>query len=116
MQATYLEQVLKEFYSHGGVEGIMMWAAWKPEGCYRMCLTDNNFKNLATGDVVDNFIAELTHELPDSNHVFGASLPHGEYEIKITNTNGDGSSVSRNIDVVPNKGLENDATILKIVL
>ena len=27
-----------------------------------MCLTDNNFKNLATGDVVDKIHVSLTHE------------------------------------------------------
>lgn len=121
-QVTYLEQVLKELHSHRAVEGIMMWASWKPDGCYSMCLTDNNFKNLPTGDVVDKFIAEFTHaadQLPgttDGNGVFGTSLFHGDYVVKISSTKGGGCSVSRNIAVVPNKGLEKNATLFKIVL
>ncbi|KAF7811084.1 endo-1,4-beta-xylanase A-like [Senna tora] len=58
-QALYLEDILREATSHPNVKGIIIWAAWKPEGCYRMCLTDNNFKNLPTGDVVDKVLNEL---------------------------------------------------------
>ncbi|KAK4284473.1 hypothetical protein QN277_001301 [Acacia crassicarpa] len=60
-QAEYLEEILREAYSHPSVEGIVMWTAWRPEGCYRMCLTDNNFNNLPTGDVVDKLLQEWSN-------------------------------------------------------
>ncbi|KAL2477380.1 Glycosyl hydrolase family 10 protein [Forsythia ovata] len=88
-QALYLDQILREAHAHPGVEGIMIWAPWTPTGCYRMCLTDNNFKNLATGDVVDNILSEwkLAGGLKgatDSNGYFETSLFHGEYEAQIS--------------------------------
>lgn len=90
MQASYLEQILREVHAHPQIQGIVIWSAWKPWGCYRMCLTDNNFKNLPTGDVVD----KLSHEFgltsdeifgtTDANGFFEASLFQGDYEVKIT--------------------------------
>ncbi|KAH7290202.1 hypothetical protein KP509_30G036100 [Ceratopteris richardii] len=59
--AIYLEDVLREAFSHPAVQGIVMWTAWKPSGCYRMCLTDDNMDNLATGDVVDILLHEWQH-------------------------------------------------------
>ncbi|CAA2966441.1 endo-1,4-beta-xylanase A-like [Olea europaea subsp. europaea] len=55
----------------------------------RMCLTDNNFKNLATGDVVDKILSELKlaaglKGATDSNGYFETSLFHGEYEAQIS--------------------------------
>ncbi|XP_024989373.1 uncharacterized protein LOC112523933 [Cynara cardunculus var. scolymus] len=55
-QGKYLEIVLREVYSHPSVDGIMLWTAMDPMGCYQMCLTDANFQNLPAGDVVDRLI------------------------------------------------------------
>ncbi|GFP99407.1 probable endo-1 4-beta-xylanase c [Phtheirospermum japonicum] len=106
-QVSYLEQILNEVHSHPGVQGIIIWAAWSPQGCYRMCLTDNNFNNLATGNVVDKFISRLSHAndfisaTTDSNGFYEGSLYHGEYEVKIAHPNGDQFFELRRIDVVP---------------
>ncbi|GMJ12860.1 hypothetical protein like AT4G33840 [Hibiscus trionum] len=87
-QARYLEQILMEAHSHPKVEGIVIWAAWRPQGCYRMCLTDNNFRNSATGNVVDNLLRQWRSEAlfgsTDSEGFFEASLFHGDYEVNIT--------------------------------
>ncbi|KAL0348297.1 UNVERIFIED_CONTAM: Endo-1,4-beta-xylanase 5 [Sesamum angustifolium] len=88
-QANYLEQILWELHSHYAVQGIILWAAWSPQGCYRMCLTDNNFRNLATGNVVDKVRgqwgqADGVQGTTDSEGLFEASLYHGEYEAKIS--------------------------------
>ncbi|KAK9940936.1 hypothetical protein M0R45_017569 [Rubus argutus] len=91
-QSLYLEQILREVYAHPQIQGIVIWAAWNPQGCYRMCLTDNNFTNLQTGDVVDTLLHEwglikagfTSSATTDTNGVFEASLPHGDYEVKIT--------------------------------
>ncbi|XP_059073324.1 endo-1,4-beta-xylanase 5-like [Cryptomeria japonica] len=61
-QVEYLEEVLREGYSHQFVDGIVMWSALHPYGCYQMCLTDNNFNNLATENVVDKLIEEWNNE------------------------------------------------------
>ncbi|KAL7125216.1 hypothetical protein ABFS83_14G102300 [Erythranthe nasuta] len=108
-QALYLEQITRELHSHSAVEGIMMWAAWKPEGCYAMCLTDNNFKNLDTGDVVDKIISEWTHaaDSPGTTNakgLFGTSLFHGDYEATVSIGSGDKHSCSQDFSVLPNKG------------
>ncbi|KAJ8765144.1 hypothetical protein K2173_010635 [Erythroxylum novogranatense] len=55
-QAIYLDQVLREGFSHPAVNGIMLWTALHPYGCYQMCLTDNNLKNLPAGDVVEKLL------------------------------------------------------------
>jgi len=64
-----------------------MWTAWSPQGCYRICLTDNNFKNLPAGDVVDQLINEWGRAqisgMTDQNGYFEASLFHGDYEMEI---------------------------------
>lgn len=88
LQAQLLEQILTEAHAHPSVKGIVVWAAWKPSGCYKMCLTDNNFKNLATGDVVDKIIqawgGSKVVGVTDDRGVYEAELAHGDYEITVT--------------------------------
>jgi len=54
-----------------------------------MCLTDGNFKNLPTGDVVDKLLHEWggfrrqTTGVTDADGYFEASLFHGDYDLKI---------------------------------
>ncbi|KAJ4962579.1 hypothetical protein NE237_022518 [Protea cynaroides] len=57
-QAIYLEDVLREGFSHPSVTGMMLWTALGSNGCYEMCLTDNEFHNLPAGDVVDKLLQE----------------------------------------------------------
>ncbi|KAJ1298329.1 hypothetical protein BS78_01G444400 [Paspalum vaginatum] len=86
-QVEYLEEVMREGFGHPGVKGIVMWAAWHAKGCYVMCLTDNSFKNLPVGDVVDKLLDEWRRvpEKPktDSKGVFEAELFHGEYSVTV---------------------------------
>ncbi|XP_030960786.1 endo-1,4-beta-xylanase 5-like [Quercus lobata] len=89
-QAQYLEQVLRELHAHPKINGIIMWSAWKPGGCYQMCLTDNSFNNLPTGNVVDKLLREWGSSLKgtaDGDGFFEASLSHGDYELKISHPN-----------------------------
>ncbi|KAG8088562.1 hypothetical protein GUJ93_ZPchr0010g10066 [Zizania palustris] len=87
-QVKYLEQVLREGYGHSSVNGMIMWAAWHAKGCYVMCLTDNNFKNLPVGNLVDKLIAEWkTHKTTATTDADGAimlDLPHGEYNLTVS--------------------------------
>ena len=74
MQAIYLEEVLREGFSHPSVNGIMLWTALHPNGCYQMCLTDNNFQNLPAGDTVDKLLKEW-----QTGEVQGQTDEHGCY-------------------------------------
>ncbi|EMS55293.1 Endo-1,4-beta-xylanase C [Triticum urartu] len=86
-QVKYLEQVLREGYAHPGVQGIVMWAAWHANGCYVMCLTDNSFKNLPVGALVDKLIAEwkthATSATTDANGLVELDLAHGDYKLTV---------------------------------
>ena len=52
----------------------MLWTALHPQGCYQMCLTDNDFRNLPAGDVVDKLLQEW-----QTGHVEGVTDEHGSY-------------------------------------
>ncbi|KAF5814154.1 putative endo-1,4-beta-xylanase [Helianthus annuus] len=84
-QAAVLDQVLREAHAHPSVHGIVLWSAWSPQGCYRMCLTDNNFNNLPTGNVVDTIIRQFFNvevtATTDVNGFYETSLIHGDYEV-----------------------------------
>ncbi|GJN20410.1 hypothetical protein PR202_gb07785 [Eleusine coracana subsp. coracana] len=96
-QVKYLEQVLREGYAHPNVDGIIMWAAWHAKGCSVMCLTDNNFKNLPVGDLVDKLIAEWkTHRIvatTDENGAVLLDLPLGEYKFTVRHPSLHGDAV-----------------------
>ncbi|CAN7119965.1 unnamed protein product [Brassica rapa subsp. narinosa] len=89
VQAKYFEQVLREGHAHPQVKGMVTWSGYSPSGCYKMCLTDGNFRNLPTGDVVDKLLREWgglrgqTTGLTDADGFFEASLLHGDYDISI---------------------------------
>ncbi|XP_047173042.1 endo-1,4-beta-xylanase 5-like [Vigna umbellata] len=104
-QVQYFELGLKELHSHPMVKGIVMWTALSPQGCYRICLTDNNFKNLAAGKVVDRFLAQWKPKnlsgVTDKNGYLELSLFHGDYEMKISHSVKNNSSFSQLLNVSP---------------
>ncbi|XP_044508811.1 endo-1,4-beta-xylanase 5-like [Mangifera indica] len=104
-QAWYLEQVLREGHSHPNVAGIVIWGAWSPQGCYRMCLTDNNFNNLATGNVVDKLLREWGRRklqaTTDDNGYIETSLFHGDYLVKVDHPDIKNGSLVHTFDVSP---------------
>ncbi|XP_020084000.1 uncharacterized protein LOC109707260 [Ananas comosus] len=73
-QAEYLEEVLREGFSHPSVNGIMLWTALSPKGCYQMCLTDGDFNNLPAGNVVDKLLQEW-----ETKETQGTTNDHGSY-------------------------------------
>lgn len=84
-QAIYLEQVLREGFSHPSVDGIMLWTALNPKGCYQMCLTDENFHNLPAGDIVDMLLQEwqtgILEGQTDDHGLFSFRGFLGEYKV-----------------------------------
>ncbi|KAL9417707.1 hypothetical protein AB3S75_040654 [Citrus x aurantiifolia] len=118
-QAQYLEQILREAHAHPKVQGIVVWAAWKPSGCYRMCLTDNNFKNLATGDVVDKLLHEWGSKRlegkTDADGFFDTTLFHGDYEVKINRQAANTIfSMAQSFKVLPTNASQTISMLIKI--
>ncbi|KAL3730246.1 hypothetical protein ACJRO7_027279 [Eucalyptus globulus] len=97
-QAQYLEEVLREAYSHPAVEGIIIFAGPLPAGFSATALTDMNFNSTPAGDVVDKLIKEWKSDdlkaRTDEGGFFGTSLLHGEYEITIIDPITNSSSTS----------------------
>ncbi|KAJ3679875.1 hypothetical protein LUZ60_016153 [Juncus effusus] len=75
-QAIYLEEVLREGFSHPSISGIILWTALHRDGsCYQMCLTDDKFDhNLPTGNLVDKLLKEW-----QSKDINGETNEHGSY-------------------------------------
>ncbi|ONH91947.1 hypothetical protein PRUPE_8G145700 [Prunus persica] len=72
----YLEEILREVFSHPAVEGIIMFV-------------DKSFKNTPAGDVVDKLLDEWkfgTQETTTDDEGFtNISVFHGDYEITVQN-------------------------------
>ncbi|CAA0831686.1 Glycosyl hydrolase family 10 protein [Striga hermonthica] len=105
--ANYAQKIQDELHSNPAVQGIMFWSAYNPQGCYQMCLTDGNFNNLQTGNVVDQFLNQLKHAYDsmsgttDSNGFFQKSLYHGKYEVRISHPDRPGQDDVHHIHVLP---------------
>ncbi|KFK30012.1 hypothetical protein AALP_AA7G206300 [Arabis alpina] len=90
VQAMYFEQVLREGHAHPKVQGMVTWSGYNPAGCFVMCLTDGNFNNLPTGDVVDKLLREWgglggkTIGVTDTDGFFEASLFLGDYNLNFS--------------------------------
>ncbi|KAJ7946165.1 endo-1,4-beta-xylanase-like [Quillaja saponaria] len=117
-QALYLEQILREAHSHPKIQGIMIWSPWKPQGCYRMCLTDNNFNNLPTGDVVDKLAKEwgITKlaGTTDAKGFFEASLFHGDYEVKVTHPTLVNSTLAQSFKVMSTSETKKTTKLIQV--
>ncbi|KAI4371383.1 hypothetical protein MLD38_019625 [Melastoma candidum] len=88
-QDEYLEEVLREGFSHPAVEGIIMFAGPESAGFNSTTLVDRNFKNTPAGEAVDRLIEEWRtgpfETRTDDRGRFKAALYHGEYEIRVEN-------------------------------
>ncbi|KAK3027474.1 hypothetical protein RJ639_041080, partial [Escallonia herrerae] len=124
-QAGYLEEVMREAYSHPAVQGIILWPGNIPHGCRseclkeftgdpprncsKMCLTDSNFKNLPNGDVVDRLMKEWNGEnlkgSTDENGVYEHQVFHGQHLLTILNPC-TGQKVTRQLEVTKDEKSE----------
>ncbi|KAH9602290.1 hypothetical protein KSS87_012968, partial [Heliosperma pusillum] len=90
-QEYYLEDVLREGYSHPAVQGIVIWPTPPSTADSQMCLTDQNFKNTPNGDIVDRLIKEWSSkplEMTANLQGFSeAMLLHGDYEVSVRHPN-----------------------------
>ncbi|KAM3219941.1 endo-1,4-beta-xylanase 5-like [Capsicum annuum] len=114
-QAQFLDQIIKEVVGHPAVEGLLIWSAWIPTGCYRMCLTDNNFKNLPTGNVVDKTRVTLCNDLIGTTNTegyFQTPLFHGDYKAVVTHPLMADSSFYHNLSVISTTSESSDERLL----
>ncbi|KAL6867648.1 hypothetical protein ACP4OV_015672 [Aristida adscensionis] len=113
-QARHLEAILREVYAHPAVHGIILWTAWHPEGCYVMCLTDNGFRNLPVGDVVDKLIGEWrtgSHAgVADGEGYYEAELFHGDYKVTVSHPAAN-ATVVQSLSVGKDSGDDSEYTI-----
>lgn len=79
-----------------------------------MCLTDNSFNNLQTGNVVDMILHGMTHKglvgTTDQNGIFETSLYHGDYDIIITHKDARAPS-ARSFHVLSNESMQETMTV-----
>jgi hypothetical protein len=82
-----------------------MWTAWSPQGCYRICLVDKNFKNLPAGNVVDKLIYEWGRAkisgTTDQSGILEVSLFHGDYKMEINHPIKKNYSTIHHLQVLP---------------
>ncbi|GKV19816.1 hypothetical protein SLEP1_g30033 [Rubroshorea leprosula] len=82
-QAKYLEEILREGFSHPAVEGIIIFGGPEVSGFYNMTLAGEDFINTEVGDVVDKLIDEWTSgdlEIAGDDEGFSEVLLfHGDY-------------------------------------
>ncbi|KAK7357589.1 hypothetical protein VNO80_16882 [Phaseolus coccineus] len=87
-QAEYLEEVLREAYSHPAVDGIIMFSGPAQAGFNTTTLADENFRNTPAGDVVDKVIQEWGTgpkiAAADGRGIVDISLHHGDYDVTVT--------------------------------
>ncbi|KAK6241185.1 hypothetical protein SCA6_006574 [Theobroma cacao] len=86
-QAQYLEDILREAFSHPAVEGIIIFGGPEISGFDVMNLADTEFAATPAGKVVDKLIDEWksgTRKLrADSRGLAQVSLFHGDYKVEI---------------------------------
>ncbi|XP_057782892.1 endo-1,4-beta-xylanase 5-like [Salvia miltiorrhiza] len=104
----YMEPLLHELHSHPYVNGIIVWGAMgdKKDGCWKMCLTDLEYKNVPPGDILDKFMSEFirvpdTNGKTDATGAFETSLFHGEYEATVTRADGAQAAEPQTFNLMP---------------
>jgi hypothetical protein len=114
-QAEYLEEVLREAYSHPAVQGIIIFAGPEQAGFGDTLLADANFQNTPTGDVVDNLIREWgtgTHTaIADSRGIIDISLHHGDYDVTVTHPH---TQYSKKLNISVKKGFSPETIHVKM--
>ncbi|TKY67694.1 Endo-1,4-beta-xylanase 2 [Spatholobus suberectus] len=117
-QTQIFELVLREAHAHPMVRGIVMWTAWSPQGCYKTCLVDSNFRNLPAGNVVDRLLFEWRLSklsgITDQNGFLEASLFHGDYEMEITHPVKKNYTFTQQVQVTPTDDSKKTKQIVKL--
>ncbi|CAH2051938.1 unnamed protein product [Thlaspi arvense] len=121
-QATYMEEILREAYSHPAVKGIILYAGPEVSGFNKLTLADKDFKNTETGDLIDKLLKEWQQEPEEisiqydehndeeeeGGQIIGfspeISLLHGHYTVTVTNPSMKNFSTSFSFEVTKEMG------------
>ncbi|XP_039068611.1 endo-1,4-beta-xylanase 5-like isoform X2 [Hibiscus syriacus] len=113
-QAQYLEDILREAYSHPAVEGIIIFGGPKVSGFDVMTLADSEFKPTRIGEVVDKLIKEWksgrTEIRTDSRGWSEVSLFHGDYKVNVYHPL---TGLSTTISLEVTKDMENTTVLVQ---
>ncbi|KAG2323038.1 hypothetical protein Bca52824_016251 [Brassica carinata] len=120
VMVKYMEEVLREAYSHPGVEGIILYAGPEMSGFNKLTLADKDFNNTEAGDLTDKLLQEWQQEpaeIPVKYHehndeeqsrIIGfspeVSLLHGHYTVIVTNPWMKNLSTSFRLEVTKESG------------
>ncbi|CAL9227891.1 unnamed protein product [Arabidopsis halleri] len=92
-QAKYMEDILREAYSHPAVKGIIIFGGPEVSGFDKLTLADKNFNNTEMGDVIDKLLKEWQQKSSEIRTIFTAdsdneeeeiSLLHGHYNVNVS--------------------------------
>ncbi|KAL1212158.1 Endo-1,4-beta-xylanase 4 [Cardamine amara subsp. amara] len=118
-QVKYMEEILREAYSHPAVKGIIIYAGPEVSGFNKLTLADKDFNNTEAGDLIDKLLQEWQQEpveISIQNHehndeegrIVGfspeISLSHGHYKVTVTNPSMKNLSTSFNLEITKEMG------------
>ncbi|CAH8355161.1 unnamed protein product [Eruca vesicaria subsp. sativa] len=112
-QAKYMEEILREAYSHPAVEGIIIFGGPEVSGFDKLTLADKDFNNTETGDVIDKLLKEwqqINSQIPNiftvdhENEEEDVSLLHGLYNVNVTHPQIKNLSTSLCLEVTKEMG------------
>ena len=87
LQVTYLEEILREAFSHDAVKAIIIWTGSSIDGCDVMCMTNEKLENTPVGDLIDRLMKEWrtgdVEIVADSNGRADVSVFNGDYEVTV---------------------------------
>ncbi|KAL7591272.1 endo-1,4-beta-xylanase 5-like [Lactuca sativa] len=105
LQVIYLEEILRESFSHEAVKAMIIWTGASIDGCDVMCMADENLVNTPIGDLIDGLMEEWRtgeiEAMADFNGSCQVSVFNGGYEVKVVDPVSNASSrVSLKVDKV----------------
>ncbi|CAN6915833.1 unnamed protein product [Brassica oleracea] len=112
-QTKYIEEILREAYSHPAVEGIIIFAGPEVSGFDKLTLADKDFNNTETGDVIDKLLKEWHQKPSDIPNIFtvdheneeeDVSLLHGLYNVNVSHPQIKNLSTSLCLEVTKEMG------------
>lgn len=105
LQVIYLEEILRESFSHAAVKAIIIWTGASIDGCDVMCMTNEKLENTPVGDLIDSLMKEWRtgniERVADSDGSSEVSVFNGRYEVTVVDPKTNASTcVSFKVDKV----------------
>ncbi|VVB10463.1 unnamed protein product [Arabis nemorensis] len=112
-QEKYIEEILREAYSHPAVKGIIIFGGPEVSGFDKLTLADKDFKNTQTGDVIDKLLKEWQQYSSEIFKIFITDaeneeeeilLLHGHYNVNVSHPWMKNLSTSLSLEVTKDIG------------